>query len=398
VQVSLNGFTSCIAIGSLALTNGYKTLTLTPAPGLLVNRAYKVRVTTGATSNGVAMTSQYTQATGFTTASPNLCDSSVVISQVFSGGGQSGAPYTNDFVELHNRSTSPVDITGWTVQYTSATGTTWTQSTALSGIIPAGGFWLVQEASSGSNGSALPTADTTGTIAMQAVAGKVALVKNGTALTGGCPTGASIADFVGYGTTADCKEGNGTTPAPSITTSVTRAGSCGDTQNNATDFTAGTPNARNKSTTAACSCTVLNESDTAETNYCIVQSPKSETKQTGTTSDTIYGQIWQSGMTPAAGANAAIRAQLGYGPLSKNPQYETGWTWFNAAYNAGHSGDENDEYQATFTMPAAGSYGYAYRFSLDNGVSWTLCDANGSGSNTNMTFNFSELAPLTSTP
>jgi hypothetical protein len=41
----------------------------------------------------------------------------VVISQVYGGGGNSGATYQNDFVELYNRSSSPVSLTGWSINY-----------------------------------------------------------------------------------------------------------------------------------------------------------------------------------------------------------------------------------------------------------------------------------------
>ena len=47
-------------------------------------------------------------------------------------------------------------------------------------------------------------ADATGTIAMAAGSGKVALVKNSTALTGTCPNNPNIVDMVGYGNTANC--------------------------------------------------------------------------------------------------------------------------------------------------------------------------------------------------
>src|SRR5512140_2562316 len=50
--------------------------------------------------------------------SPNI-----VISQVYGGGGNSGAPYTHDFVELFNRGTTTVSLSGWSIQYASATGT-----------------------------------------------------------------------------------------------------------------------------------------------------------------------------------------------------------------------------------------------------------------------------------
>ena len=58
--------------------------------------------------------------------------SSIVISQVYGGGGNQGAVLTNDFVELFNRGDFTIDITGWTVQYASASGENW-QRTDLEG-------------------------------------------------------------------------------------------------------------------------------------------------------------------------------------------------------------------------------------------------------------------------
>src|SRR2546423_4885340 len=71
--------------------------------------------------------------------------STIVVSQVYGGGGNSGATLKNDFIELYNRSAAPVSVNGWSVQYAATTGTTW-QRTALSGTIAAGGYYLVQEA------------------------------------------------------------------------------------------------------------------------------------------------------------------------------------------------------------------------------------------------------------
>ncbi|MGZ4963631.1 MAG: lamin tail domain-containing protein, partial [Limisphaerales bacterium] len=85
-----------------------------------------------------------------------------------------------------------------------------------------------------------------GTIAMAATAGKVALTKTTTLLTVDNPVGnSSVVDFIGYGT-ADAFEGSGAAPAPSNTTSDLRAGGgATDNNNNATDFSTGTPNPRN---------------------------------------------------------------------------------------------------------------------------------------------------------
>lgn len=180
----------------------------------------------------------------------------LVISQVYGGGGNSAAPYKSDFIELYNPTASAVDLTGWSVQYASASGTSWTNLTALSGSIPAGGYFLVQE-NTGTTGSDLPTPDLTGgTINLSATAGKVALVSSTTALanagagTGSlsgttCPESTNVVDFVGFGTTATCYEGTGPTPAPSNATSVIRDSNNTDTNSNNTDFTALAPNPRN---------------------------------------------------------------------------------------------------------------------------------------------------------
>lgn len=180
--------------------------------------------------------------------------SDVVISQVYGGGGNAGATYKNDFIELYNRGTVAVSLAGWSVQYASSTGSSW-QVTALSGTIGAGQYYLVQEAA-GTGGTAnLPSpVNATGSIAMAATAGKVALVSSTTALSGTCPSGAI--DLVGFGG-ANCFEGTAPTPVLSNTTAALRAGSgCTDTDSNSADFTAVAPAPRNSATTPhACDST-----------------------------------------------------------------------------------------------------------------------------------------------
>ncbi len=168
----------------------------------------------------------------------------LVISQIYGAGGNTGATYNSDFIEIFNPTAAPIVATNWSVQYASATGSTW-QVTAFTGTIPAGGYFLIKEGG-GANGIALPTVDATGTIAMAAAAGKVALVSNITALTGACPTGGAIVDFAGFGTTANCFEGAGPTPAPSTTNAAKRASNgCSDTDINSADFSASAVSPRN---------------------------------------------------------------------------------------------------------------------------------------------------------
>lgn len=405
IQVSLDDFASCIAFSaaSATMSSGNTVATLTPAPGLLVNTTYKVRVTTAALGvSGAALASAFAQVTGFTTSSPNLCDGTVVISQLFGGGGSGASVPNADFVELHNRGTTAISLAGWSIQYASATGTSWS-SIALSGSIAADGYLLIRTQNPAGTGTTLPTPDVTGTaINLAQAAGKLALVNSTTALTGDCPTSATIVDFVGYGTTATCREGGSTTasnaPAPSATTSIQRVGStCADVNLNASDFASGTPAPRNSaSPTQACACVARNESSTAlEADFCNVQFPTSLSATTGTITSTVYGRLYEAGVTEAPGANAAVRAQLGYGAATANPQYQA-WTWSNATFNVQVGND--DEYQASFTAPAVGTYRYAYRISLDQGVSWTVCDTDGAGSNGGLALEFANVPVLTVTP
>jgi uncharacterized protein len=173
----------------------------------------------------------------------------VVVSQVYGGGGNSGATLQNDFIELYNRSDAPVSLDGWSVQYASATGTTW-QVTPLTGSIAPGRYYLVQEAQGAGGTTPLPTPDATGTIPMSSTTGKVALVTSTAALTcgTGCATIVSVRDFVGYGPTASSFEGTAPAPGLSNTTAALRAGDgATDTDDNAADFSAGAPNPRNSS-------------------------------------------------------------------------------------------------------------------------------------------------------
>jgi len=183
--------------------------------------------------------------TFFTAGLSGQTATTLVISQVYGGGGNSGAPYQNDFIEIFNPTSSPVSLTGWSVQYAAATGSNWNM-TALTGIIYPSSYYLVREASTSATGSPLPAADDSGSINMSATAGKVLLCNATSAFVGSCPVAASIVDFVGYGATANCYEGTGPAPAPSNTNAIFRADSgCTDANVNATDFSAAAPVPRN---------------------------------------------------------------------------------------------------------------------------------------------------------
>lgn len=182
----------------------------------------------------------------------------VVISQVYGGGGNNGAVYSYDYVELFNSGSQPVTLTGHSLQYGSAGSTTFGASNIqhLPTItIPAGGYFLIQQAV-GNNTSlpALPTPDLiadktlhNAVLAMGGTSGRLALV-NGTAPASG-PSDSNVLDFVGYGSTSVQFEGFGPTGDLSNGTAAFRNGEgCSDTNDNAIDFTVAAPAPRNSQT------------------------------------------------------------------------------------------------------------------------------------------------------
>lgn len=191
-------------------------------------------------------------ATLLTASSAQSASSGLVVSQVYAGGGNAGASYTNDFVELFNPGTAAVDLTGWTIQYASAASTAW-QATALSGSIPAGRYYLVQLASAAAVGAPLPASDASGTTNLAVSGGKVALVHGNAALAcgaspGSCSSDPLLADLVGYGGATDYEGAAAAAALSSSTAAVRAGGGCTDSGDNSTDFSATAPTPRNAST------------------------------------------------------------------------------------------------------------------------------------------------------
>jgi len=268
------GGTGTISCSAATLTTGSTTsFTVVVRVNTSVTDGTVISNTVTASSATTDSIAANNSATASTTAKAPL----LVISQIYPGGGNASATYTNDFIEVFNRGTTTIDFSArpYSVQYAPATGATWTVVAALSsGTLAPGQYFLVQAASGGANGVALPTPDAAGTADLSATAGKVALVEGTVAIgsntttpaapltsgaSPGCPSGVTIADFVGYGTTASCFEGTGRAPFSSTNSSarstVRKSGGCQDTNDNSADFTnpASTtvPVAHNRGTTLA---------------------------------------------------------------------------------------------------------------------------------------------------
>ncbi len=196
----------------------------------------------------------------------------VVISQVYGGGGNSGAQYTNDFVELFNRGTASVDISGWSIQYASSTGTTWSVNTIPTSTSSAPGKYYLIKLAGSTVGVALPTPDldvTTSPINLSGTNGKVALVNSAIALSGSTLTAGTYVDLVGYGS-ASAYEGTAATGALSNTTAAIRLnGGCTDNNANNTDFLVAAPSPRNSSTATNTCSTAPNIAITSPVNATI---------------------------------------------------------------------------------------------------------------------------------
>jgi hypothetical protein len=179
--------------------------------------------------------------------SPNL-----VISQLYTRGGEANASYQNDFIEIFNRGTEPADMNNYTLHMSTISGPIPTgisvKLVSTRGIIvPAGRYLLIKLKGDGLGGEPLPPADFDLSILpgpvpinLNTATGLVVLVAPNGSFQG-CPSlqSTGVVDYVGYGATSVCYEGpTGPAPAPSVATdSLQRvSGGCADNNLNASDF------------------------------------------------------------------------------------------------------------------------------------------------------------------
>ena len=170
------------------------------------------------------------------TASAAVDGSNVVINEVYGGGGNKGAAYNKDFVELYNPTEQPINLTGWKLEQYSAKGNLGT-AVALEGTIPAGGYFLISGAG-GTNGDALPQADVESGFNFSGTEAIAKLIDaNGT-----------VADLVGWGGATQF-EGTVAGKTGNNGLSVQRGTVGVDTDNNANDFVVAEPTPQNSGNT-----------------------------------------------------------------------------------------------------------------------------------------------------
>ena len=166
----------------------------------------------------------------------------IVISEFYTRGGNTGATLQNDYVQLFNRTSSTISLSGYSIQYASDaglfTGGNNTYSFLSGAQIASNGFFLLKLNSNAAIGSTF-TADVTNTpLGLGGAGGKFALVTNSISIDG--ISDPDIVDFVGYGT-SNTREGSANAPAPSIS-QITRRNFTStnytDTNQNGANFTA----------------------------------------------------------------------------------------------------------------------------------------------------------------
>ena len=167
-----------------------------------------------------------------TVAAPNASaapdNSNVVINEVYGGGGNKGAAFDKDFVELYNPTDQPIDVTGWTIEQRATNGNTGNTHT-LTGVVPAKSTFLITS-TPGSNGDAITGADDTTAKFNFSGKGAIAVLLD---------ANNNEVDLVGWGgaSRAEGTSADGTTNG----TSIQRITLGIDTDNNAADFTVAAP-------------------------------------------------------------------------------------------------------------------------------------------------------------
>lgn len=227
--------------------------------------------------------------------------SQVVLNEVYGGGGNSGAPYRNDFIELYNNSSADINISGYKISYYSSGGSLGGSLTLAAGAtIKAKGFFLIQMgAGTNTASAALPAPDATGTVAMSGTSGRVDFISS---------DGTSLIDRVGYGSTTSLYEGAAPAPTLSNTTSAQRKADGADTDNNSADFKAAPPAPTNSAaSTSSIAITTTNAAEPSATGKITL------TFSPATTSAITIDYQFPNTATAAFGADytASLSSQLG---------------------------------------------------------------------------------------
>src|ERR1700761_4308995 len=92
-------------------------------------------------------------------AIPAFAGGKMVVSQIYAAGGQMGAIYKNNFVEIKNIGDADVNISGWSLQYAKSGDTNWQVTKIEQGIVKPDETFIIQEGGGSEGTLELPRHD-----------------------------------------------------------------------------------------------------------------------------------------------------------------------------------------------------------------------------------------------
>lgn len=399
VEVSADGFQTCVEVSVQQDPQDPSRLTLTRTGAAFEpGRRYRVRLPGELTGDGEKVSED-----SFVTEPAATCTSrDVVISRlVVENGG---------YVEVHNRSSVEVDLAalGLEVAVSDVNASRWT-FLPLSDKLPPGGYTSValpvQFPLSGAVAALVPAdADGDGISNFDEASAQPPtnpFDARGPTKPGyvpdGCPPTGMARDLVGFGASlsAGCSLGQ-RAPTPAAGQGLSRrAEGCVDHGDNAGDFDPAPilPARGTGSPVNTCRCAVEDVTGSglaAEADYCELWHPASW-HDASEAPFTLYGRVYEAGRTEPPGEPTGVRAEFGLAPAGTPLP---AWTFRPASYNVNVGND--DEYVLTVTVPATpgATWRTVFRVSVDDGVSWTWCDTDGSGANAGLSFSPADLGAL----
>jgi len=350
----------------------------------------------------------------------------VVVNEVQTNSGSGGAEY-DDWVELYNPTAGDIDLSTWSIQKTSGTGTSFYRK-ALSGIIPAEGYFLIVRNHASTTPSLIALANVLAAGSSFSLTDNniIYLVNDNIDIENN--NDANIVDYVGMGS-ASYYEG-AAAPNPGAGQSIARVPDGEDSGNNYLDFkitnkptpksgsASGndiggtvfltiTPEAQpvqNITPTTAQIVFQVNDNGTALINYGLTSSYGSSTvaeavsanitktmNLSGLACDKIYHYSIYAENNDAGEHDATVDATFTTLPCGikldsltmtkatakANDQYADGWQWeFNITVwdtNETSLKIKFDQWSGAGTLAAAGNM----QFSADGGITWLNITVNG---------------------
>jgi hypothetical protein len=114
-------------------------------------------------------------------------------------------------------------------------------------------------------------------------------------------------------------------------------------------------------------------------DWANIQSPGTATICQGQTL-TIYGQVFEAGVTPPAGQGAGITVQFAYNTSNTNPSTWPSASWSTTTYNPlSLINPNNDEYSGVIPALSPGTYYYAFSYTMNGCTSYGGFSAAGGG-------------------